>query len=108
MVDGDTVQALDERCAVRVLGAVEDTVKDGLVFTVDVVVLQEPTQCGNTHATSVGSLYKAHGTFQFAVLQCNEPQHFVTLLKELFACRPTYGVTIEVIMRARCLYFVTK
>ena len=46
MVDGDTVQALDECCAVRVLGAVEDTVEDGLVFTVDVVILQEPAQFG--------------------------------------------------------------
>ena len=41
MVGGDVIQLRDEICTFWVLDAVEDGLKDQLVFGVDVVVLQE-------------------------------------------------------------------
>ena len=41
MVSGDVIQLGDQRGTFRVLGAVEDALKDGLVLSIDVVVLQE-------------------------------------------------------------------
>ena len=41
MIGGDVIQLRDEWCTFWVLGAVEDAHKDGLVFGVDVVVLQD-------------------------------------------------------------------
>ena len=41
MIGGDVIQLRDESCTFWVLDAVEDGLKDQLVFGVDVVVLQE-------------------------------------------------------------------
>ena len=41
VIGGDVIQLRDESGTFWVLGAVEDALKDGLVLSVDVVVLQE-------------------------------------------------------------------
>jgi len=41
VIGGDVIQLRDESCTFWVLGAVEDALKDGLVFSIDVVVLQD-------------------------------------------------------------------
>ena len=41
MVGCDVIQLRDERSTGRILGAVEDALEDGLVLSIDVVVLQD-------------------------------------------------------------------
>ena len=49
VIGGDFIQLVDEWDVSSVLVAVEDAFKDGLVFGVDVVVLQDTEDVGNQH-----------------------------------------------------------
>ena len=48
----DLVQRRQETSIGRILGAVEDAHKDGLVLFIDVVVLQDTEDVGQNHSTS--------------------------------------------------------
>ena len=60
MVGCDVIQLGDEGSTGRILGAVEDALEDGLVLSIDVVVLQDAEDGGNMVCTSAEERVKRY------------------------------------------------